>query len=36
MTEQAFRNRRPRHIIYGQTYHAEATLLDAGYSDGKH
>lgn len=34
MTEQEFRNRRARHIIYGHTHHTETTPLDASYTEG--
>lgn len=34
LTEQDFRNRRARNIVYGHTHHAEAVPLDASYADG--
>ncbi len=34
LTEQDFRNRRARHIVYGHTHHAETVPLDASYADG--
>lgn len=34
ITEQDFRNRRARHIIYGHTHHAETIPLDASYAEG--
>jgi len=34
LTEQDFRNRRARHIVYGHTHAAESVPLDASYADG--
>jgi len=34
MSEQDFRNRRARHIVYGHTHRAESVPLDASYADG--
>jgi UDP-2,3-diacylglucosamine pyrophosphatase LpxH len=34
LTEEDFRNRRARHIVYGHTHHAESLPLDASYADG--
>ncbi|NOZ40968.1 MAG: hypothetical protein GXP24_12195 [Planctomycetes bacterium] len=34
LTEQDFRNRRARHIVYGHTHQAEMVPLDASYADG--
>lgn len=34
LTEQDFRNRRARHIIYGHTHDAETVPLDASFSEG--
>lgn len=34
LTEQDFRNRRARHIVYGHTHVAETVPLDASYADG--
>jgi len=34
LTEQDFRNRRARHIVYGHTHLAEAVPLDASYAEG--
>ena len=34
LTEQDFRNRRAKHIVYGHTHHAEMVPLDASYADG--
>jgi UDP-2,3-diacylglucosamine pyrophosphatase LpxH len=34
LTEQDFRNRRARHIVYGHTHVAESVPLDASYADG--
>ena len=34
LTEQDFRNRRAKHIVYGHTHHAECVPLDASYADG--
>jgi UDP-2,3-diacylglucosamine pyrophosphatase LpxH len=34
LTEQDFRNRRAKHIIYGHTHLAEVVPLDASYADG--
>ncbi|MCG8448072.1 MAG: metallophosphoesterase [Pirellulales bacterium] len=34
LTEQDFRNRRAKHIVYGHTHHAEVVPLDASYADG--
>lgn len=34
LTEQDFRNRRARHIVYGHTHRPEATPLDASYAEG--
>ncbi|MCA9247735.1 MAG: hypothetical protein KDA42_11480 [Planctomycetales bacterium] len=34
LTEQDFRNRRAKHIVYGHTHHAETVPLDASYADG--
>jgi UDP-2,3-diacylglucosamine pyrophosphatase LpxH len=34
LTEQDFRNRRARHIVYGHTHLAESVPLDASYADG--
>ncbi len=33
LSEQDFRNRRARHIVYGHTHHAEVVPLDASYAD---
>jgi hypothetical protein len=33
-TEQDFRNRRARHIVYGHTHEPETVALDASYADG--
>lgn len=34
LTEQDFRNRRARHIVYGHTHHPEVVPLDASHADG--
>jgi UDP-2,3-diacylglucosamine pyrophosphatase LpxH len=34
LTEEDFRNRRARHIVYGHTHRAENIPLDASYADG--
>jgi len=34
LSEQDFRNRRARHIVYGHTNNAETVPLDASYADG--
>ena len=34
LTEQDFRNRRARHIVYGHTHVSETVPLDASYADG--
>ncbi len=34
LTEQDFRNRRARHIVYGHTHRAEVVPLDASHADG--
>lgn len=34
LTEQEFRNRRAKHIVYGHTHRAEVVPLDASYADG--
>jgi len=34
LTEQDFRNRRAKHIVYGHTHQAEMVPLDASYADG--
>lgn len=34
LSEQDFRNRRARHIVYGHTHHAETVPLDASYAEG--
>jgi UDP-2,3-diacylglucosamine pyrophosphatase LpxH len=34
LTEQDFRNRRAKHIVYGHTHRAEVVPLDASYADG--
>ena len=34
LTEQDFRNRRARHIVYGHTHTAEVVPLDASFADG--
>jgi hypothetical protein len=34
LTEEDFRNRRARHIVYGHTHCAENVPLDASYADG--
>lgn len=34
LTEQDFRNRRARHIVYGHTHQPETVALDASYADG--
>ena len=34
LTEQDFRNRRARHIVYGHTHHSEVVPLDASYAEG--
>ena len=34
LTEQDFRNRRSRHIVYGHTHLAETVPLDASYAEG--
>ncbi|MBN1852004.1 MAG: hypothetical protein JW829_04740 [Pirellulales bacterium] len=34
LTEQEFRNRRARHIIYGHTHRPETVPLDASYTEG--
>lgn len=34
LTEQDFRNRRARHIVYGHTHWAESVPLDASHADG--
>ena len=34
LSEQDFRNRRARHIVYGHTHVAESIPLDASYADG--
>ena len=34
LTEQDFRNRRARHIVYGHTHITESVPLDASYADG--
>ena len=33
LTEQDFRNRRAKHIVYGHTHHAENVPLDASYAE---
>ena len=34
LTEQEFRNRRARHIVYGHTHRTETVPLDASYTEG--
>ncbi len=34
LTEQDFRNRRAKHIVYGHTHHPEIVPLDASHADG--
>ncbi|QDU94862.1 metallophosphoesterase family protein [Lignipirellula cremea] len=34
LSEQDFRNRRARHIVYGHTHNPETIALDASYADG--
>jgi len=34
LTEQDFRNRRAKHIVYGHTHHAEVVPLDASHAEG--
>jgi len=34
LTEQDFRNRRAKHIVYGHTHHGESVPLDASYAEG--
>ncbi len=34
LTEQDFRNRRARHIVYGHTHNSEVIPLDASFADG--
>ena len=34
LSEQDFRNRRARHIVYGHTHAAESVPLDASFSEG--
>ncbi len=34
LTEQDFRNRRAKHIVYGHTHQAEVVPLDASYAEG--
>lgn len=34
LTEQDFRNRRSRHVVYGHTHGEETVPLDASYADG--
>jgi len=34
LTEQDFRNRRARHIVYGHTHFAESVPLDASFAEG--
>lgn len=34
LTEQDFRNRRAKHIVYGHTHRAEVVPLDASYAEG--
>ncbi len=34
LTEQDFRNRRAKHIVYGHTHHSEVVPLDASYAEG--
>ncbi len=34
LSEQDFRNRRARHIVYGHTHHAEVVPLDASFAEG--
>jgi len=34
ISEQDFRNRRARHIVYGHTHQPETVALDASYADG--
>ena len=34
LTEQDFRNRRAKHIVYGHTHQSEMVPLDASYADG--
>lgn len=34
LTEQDFRNRRARHVVYGHTHFAETVPLDASYAEG--
>jgi UDP-2,3-diacylglucosamine pyrophosphatase LpxH len=34
LTEQDFRNRRAKHIVYGHTHTAESVPLDASYAEG--
>jgi len=34
LSEQDFRNRRARHIVYGHTHHSEVIPLDASFADG--
>ena len=34
LSEQDFRNRRAKHIVYGHTHHMETVPLDASYAEG--
>jgi hypothetical protein len=34
LSEQDFRNRRARHIVYGHTHHSEVVHLDASHAEG--
>lgn len=34
LTEQDFRNRRAKHIVYGHTHYSEVVPLDASFADG--
>lgn len=34
LTEQDFRNRRAKHIVYGHTHHTESVPLDASFAEG--
>jgi hypothetical protein len=34
LTEQDFRNRRAKHIVYGHTHYSECTPLDASFAEG--
>lgn len=34
MSEQDFRNRRSKHVVYGHTHYAESVPLDASYAEG--